>query len=140
MKLLLKKWLLLGLWVLLSFNLSADAGNTGVYGSLMPVGPSFMAGDYVSHGFWSNDIELYMLLYWLIGLVTFLFGRKLIVLYFSVLIIAQMLFIETVNDELLTMTGYLLLIPAELCYLMASWFLLKKHQVDPYKAQRPHTN
>ncbi|MCG9731282.1 hypothetical protein L1D44_15905 [Shewanella sp. Isolate13] len=127
MKLLLKKWLLLGLWVLLSFTLSADAGNTGVYGSLIPVGPSFMAGDYVSHGFWSNDIEFYMFLFWFLGLITFLLSRKLLVLYMSGLIFAQMLFIETVNDELLTLSGYLLLIPVELCYLMASWFVLKKH-------------
>ena len=133
MKLLLTKLLLLGLWLLLSFNLRADAGDTAVFGSLMPLGPSFMAGDYVSHGFWSNDIELYMLLYWFIGLATFLLNRSLIVLYFSVLIIAQILFIETVNDELLTLTGYMLLIPVELCYLMASFFLLKNDQVDKYK-------
>ncbi|WP_299807408.1 hypothetical protein [uncultured Shewanella sp.] len=134
MKLLLKKLLFLGLWILLSFTLRADAGNTAVYGSLMPFGPSFMAGDYISHGFWSNDVELYMVLYWLFGSIAFLLNRKLIVLYFSVLIFAQIIFIETVNDELLTMSSYLLLIPIELCYLMASFFLLKNHQDDRLKA------
>ncbi|MGS0675450.1 hypothetical protein [Shewanella sp. 0m-4] len=127
MKLFLKRLLLLWIWILLSFNLGANAGNTAVYGVLMPLGPSFMAGDYVSYGFWSNDIELYMLLLWFIGLVTFLFNRKLIVLYFLVLILAQAVFIEMVNDQLLTLTGYLLLIPVELCYLMASFIVLKKH-------------
>ncbi len=93
-----------------------------------------MAGDYISHGFWSNDVELYMVLYWLFGSIAFLLNRKLIVLYFSVLIFAQIIFIETVNDELLTMSSYLLLIPIELCYLMASFFLLKNHQDDRLKA------
>ncbi|MBL4913071.1 hypothetical protein L2719_16250 [Shewanella schlegeliana] len=140
MKLFLKKLLLLGFWILLSFTLSADAGNTAAYGALMPLGPSFMAGDYVSYGFWSNDIELYMLLYWFIGLATFLSNRKLIVLYISVLIFAQIMFIETVNDELLTLTGYMILIPVELSYLMASYFLLGKYQPCEHKAIKTTAN
>lgn len=134
MKLLLKKLLLLALWIPLSFTLSADAGSTAIYGSLMPFGPSFMAGDYVSFGFWSNDIEFYMLLLWFFGLISFLFNRYLIVLYFSVLIIAQIVFIETVNDALLSQSGYMLLIPLELCYLMASYFLLRKPPLNEQKA------
>ncbi|GIU08794.1 hypothetical protein TUM4445_40550 [Shewanella sp. MBTL60-112-B2] len=93
-----------------------------------------MAGDYTRYGFWSNDVELYMVIVWLVGLMTFLVNRQFILLYFSVLIVTQILFIETVNDELLTQTGYMLLIPVELCYLMASFFLLKKDIKDKQQA------
>ncbi|WP_415641331.1 hypothetical protein [Shewanella pealeana] len=126
----MKKLMLLAGWILLSFNLGADAGDSAVYGSLMPFGPSFMAGEYVSFGFWSNDIELYMMLFWFLGLITFLLNRKLLVLYISALIFTQIIFIKTVNDELLTLTGYALLIPIEVCYLITCFLLLKKHPVE----------
>lgn len=125
MKLFFKKLSLLIIWIVLSFNLVADAGNSAVYGSLMPLGPSFIAGDYVSFGFWSNDIELYMMLVWFFGLISFLLNRKLLVLYTSILILTQIIFIEMVNDALLTLTGYMRLIPIELLYLMGSFLLLK---------------
>lgn len=125
MKLFFKKLSLLIIWIVLSFNLVADAGNSAVYGSLMPFGPSFIAGDYVSFGFWSNDIELYMMFVWFFGLISFLLNRKLLVLYTSILILTQIIFIEMVNDALLTLTGYMRLIPIELLYLMGSFLLLK---------------
>lgn len=125
-KFVLKKLLLLTIWVLLSLTLAAEAGNSGIYGTLMPAGPSFMAGDYVSYGFWSNDVEFYMFLFWLLGLGAFIFNRKAIAGYILALIVLQVGFIETVNDELLTLTGYMLLLPIEFFYLTLSFLWLKK--------------
>ncbi|WP_028767293.1 hypothetical protein [Shewanella fidelis] len=125
-----KKLIVLVIWLFLSFTLVANAGDGAIYGALMPAGPSFMAGDYISHGFWSNDVELYMQLFWLAGLVTFILNRAYIVSYLVALILGQMVFIAVVNDQLLTYTGYALLLPVELGFVVFSVLWLKDRTVE----------
>ena len=70
-----------------------------------------------------------MQLFWLAGLVTFILNRAYIVSYLVALILGQMVFIAVVNDQLLTYTGYALLLPVEVGFVVFSVLLLKDRTV-----------
>nr|WP_086940555.1 hypothetical protein [Thaumasiovibrio occultus] len=119
-----KRLLLLALWVVISFTIAAQAGDSAVIGALLASGPAFIAGDYVSYGFSSNEIEFYMQIAWLVGLATFVMRMPFIVVYILSLMATQLWFINVVNDPLLYSNTLMLLFPAEIVVLIASVFLL----------------
>ena len=122
------RFILLSIWVILSLSLHGSAGDSAVYGILRPIGPSFMAGDYVRFGFWTNDIEIYAILFWFFGLFSFFLIRIFLLSYFIILIVFQAIFIHVVGDDLLTFTGGLVLIPMEMLFLYLIVITLKKSE------------
>lgn len=127
---LLKRITLLMLWVILSFFVSASAGDSAIYGHLTPIGPSFMAGEYTQYGFNSNDLELYVAAFWLIGLSLFFLKKLALLAYIIPLISFQIYFIEKVDDPMLSETGYLILIPLEAAFLFLFLFLVRDKEKE----------
>lgn len=127
---LLRRITLLTLWVILSLFVSASAGDSAVYGHLTPIGPSFMAGEYAQYGFRSNNLELYVAAFWLIGLSLFFLKKIALVAYIIPLILFQVYFIESVNNPMLSGTGYLILIPLEAAFLFLFLFLVRDKEKE----------
>ena len=122
---LLKRITLLTLWVILSFCVSASAGDSAIYGRLTPIGPSFMAGEYTQYGFHTNDLELYVAAFWAVGLPLFFFKRLALLAYIIPLIAFQIYFIEKIGNPMLSGTGYLILIPIESTFLFLFLFFIR---------------
>lgn len=124
-------------WFWISFQISAEAGDSGVFGSLHPYGPSFTGGIYEGYGLLYDRIEQDMLIIWGIGLLSFFMRPASVLLYLASIVAVQLFFISQVDDHLLWVTSFFILIPCELIFLIASYLWINSSfQINPRRDER----